>query len=93
MADAYMDAVTSILQRGQFSNSYKFALLRSLAAFGAKQGSGAETVEHEWLADKFIEFYWPLTVRFKIRQATVPNKDPVVMGFIREEKDALGLSP
>ena len=93
MGDAYMDTVTSILKRGQFANSYKFALLRSLAAFGAEQGSGYETVEHEWLAGKFIEFYWPLTVRFKIRQATVPNKDPVVMRYIRNEKTTLGLSP
>jgi len=81
------------LERGQFSNSYKFALLRSLAAYGTKSGHGAETIEVEWLAERFIEFYWPLALRFNIRQATVSNRDPVVMHYIRDERDALKLSP
>lgn len=92
MALDYMNSVTHILERGQFTNSYKFALLRSLAAYGMKPGKG-EVVEIEWLAERFVEFFWPLTLRFNIRQATVPNNDPVVMGYIRNEAVTLGLSP
>jgi len=93
MALDYMNSVAQILERGQFANSYKFALLRSLAAFGMKPGNGEEPIEVEWLAERFVELFWPLTLRFNIRQATVPDKDPVVMRYIRDEASALGLSP
>jgi len=89
----YMNSVAQILGRGQFTNSYKFALLRSLAAFGLKPGNGEFVVEIDWLAEKFVELFWPLTLRFNIRQATVPDKDPVVMRYIRDEVAALSLSP
>ena len=93
MAMDYMNSIAHILKRGQFTNSYKFALLRSLAAFGLKPGDGEVVVEIDWLAEKFVELFWPLTLRFNIRQATVPDKDPVVMRYIRNEASALVLSP
>lgn len=93
MSQDYMNSVAQILERGLFTNSYKFALLRSLAAHGVKPGNGKETIEVEWLAERFVELFWPLTLRFNIRQATVPDKDPVVMRYIRDEAAALGLSP
>lgn len=88
-----MSSVERILERGQFTNSYKFALLRALAAYGKEPGTGEVIVETEWLAEQFISYYWQLAVRFNVRQATVPDKDPVVMKYIRAMVDQRGLSP
>jgi hypothetical protein len=93
MPELYMNTVAQVMDRGLNTNSYKFALLRSLAAFGQQPGQGDQLIGFDWLAGKFIEFYWPLTLRFQIRQATVPGKDPVVMRLIREEVEAVDLSP
>jgi len=93
MASDYMNSVASILKRGQFTNSYKFALLRSLAKYGEKPGKGEDEVKVEWLAEKFVELYWPLALRFNIRQAIVPDKDPVVMRYIRKEACKHKLNP
>lgn len=93
LSGSLLSTVTQIMDRGQNTNSYKFALLRSLAAFGIQHGNGEEVISREWLAERFIEFYWPITVRFQIRQATVLDKDPVVMKFIRNETNELGLPP
>jgi diadenosine tetraphosphate (Ap4A) HIT family hydrolase len=89
----YMDVVSRILRRGSFSNSYKFALLRSLATFGEKEGSGYERISTDWLAERFVEFYWPLTLLFRLRQENNPSKPPIVMREIKKEALALGLSP
>ena len=93
MADPYLTTAVQIMTRGRNTNSYKFALLRSLAAFGISPGLDAATVSLERLAGQFLKFYWPITLRFQIRQASVPDRDPVVMRLIREERAALGLSP
>ncbi len=93
MPETYMNTVAQVMDRGLNNNSYKFALLRSLAAFGQQRGHGDEFIPYEWLAGKFIEFYWPLTLRFQIRQATVPGKDPVVMRLIRAEAEYADLPP
>ena len=93
MDQGQLNTIVRILDRGQFNNSYKFALLRSLAAFGRDSNSGNVVIKTEWLAGKFIEFFWPLTLRFNIRQATVPDKDPVVMRYIRKEGQKHDLSP
>lgn len=66
------------------SNSYKFALLWALSDFG-KQKPTIDSINFEWLAERFIGYYWPLTVEFRVRQATDASRDPVVMRFIREE--------
>jgi hypothetical protein len=93
MTTSYMNAVALIMRRGSFSNSYKFALLRSLSRFGKLQGSGEERVPIEWLAERFIEMYWPLTLNFRLRQETDPTKPPIIMKEIKSEATALGLSP
>jgi hypothetical protein len=46
-----------------------------------------------WLAERFVDYYWPLTLRFRVRQATDPTRDPVIMRFIRQEAAELTLSP
>ncbi len=48
-------------------------------------------VSFPWLAERFVSYYWPLTVKFRVRQSTDPTKDPVIMKFIRAEVEALKL--
>jgi hypothetical protein len=90
---SYMNAVSQILRRGNFSNSYKFALLRSLAAFGSLPGNGEEEISRERLAEHFVKLYWPITLHFQLRQENDPTKPPKAMKFIKSVSDNLGLSP
>lgn len=36
------------------------------------------------LSPTFLEYYWPLEVKYHIRQGIDPDKDPVVMKLIRQ---------
>jgi hypothetical protein len=87
----YLKNVVRILDHGLKTNSYKFALLRSLADI-ARQTEDQQPLAYELLAEKFLSYYWPLTVIFRVRQATDPTRDPIVMKFIRWEVNELGLS-
>src|SRR5262249_4069512 len=42
--------------------------------------------------EQFVERYWRLALLFHVRQATVPDKDPVVMRLIRAEQARLRFS-
>jgi len=78
----FLTTVQRILQYGLTTNSYKFALLRALAAFGKKPGI-ENTIPFSWLAEQFLAYYWPF-VTLHIRQATDQARDPVIMRFIRD---------
>jgi 5-methylcytosine-specific restriction endonuclease McrA len=78
----FLTNVQRILQYGLTTNSYKYALLRALAAFGKGQG-GENTIPFTWLAEQFLAYYWPF-VTLRIRQATDQARDPVIMRFIRD---------
>jgi hypothetical protein len=84
--------IVRILEYGLNTNSYKFALLRSLAEI-AQETTQYRPIPYQSLAEKFLNYYWPLTILFRIRQATDPTRDPVVMKFIRREAEELKLSP
>jgi hypothetical protein len=84
--------IVRILEYGLKTNSYKFALLRSLAEI-AQETTQHRPIPYQSLAEKFLNYYWPLTILFRIRQATDPTRDPVVMKFIRREAEGLKLSP
>jgi 5-methylcytosine-specific restriction endonuclease McrA len=92
MVPEYLSTVLQVLDRGLKTNSYKFALLRALADHGT-QDRPAGTVTFDWVAERFISYYWPLTVTFRVRQATDPTRDPVIMKFIRLEITELGMPP
>jgi hypothetical protein len=64
----------------------------TLADYGSQRPT-SDQVSFAWLAEQFIAYYWPLTVTFRVRQATDSTRDPVIMRFIREEVDTLGLAP
>jgi len=79
-----LDTVLRILDYGRKTNSYKFALLRAFAEVG-HEGADGTSIGFERIARRFLKYYWPLTLRFRVRQATDPTRDPVIMRFIREE--------
>ena len=89
MPPAFLDSVLAILRHGLNTNSYKFALLRALAEYG-RHGTAGDVVPLTTLAQSFIRYYWPLAVTFRVRQATDPRRDPVIMRLLREEMNALG---
>jgi hypothetical protein len=90
MTGSLMQTVTRVIDRGLKTNSYKLALLRSLVVIASSSRSAPLRVTRLDLAEQFVERYWPLALLFRLRQATVPEKDPVVMRFIRAEQVRLG---
>jgi hypothetical protein len=89
MTDHLMQTVTRVVDRGLKTNSYKLALLRSLVAIACRSNSAPLRVTRFDLAEQFVERYWPLALLFRVRQATVPDKDPIVMRLIRKEQARL----
>lgn len=79
--------IVLILERGQMTNFYKFALLRALAVHGKGLSMTNSPIDdvlsYEWLAEQFVAFYFPLAWTFRVRQSTDPAKDPIVMNYIR----------
>ena len=83
MPETYWLLINRVLTQGRMSNSYKPALLRALADYGAS-GRNELRVSWEWLAERFVIYYWPLAIRHRVRQATDPVKEPVVVRLIKE---------
>jgi hypothetical protein len=82
--DRYIGTLYQIVTAGQKTNSYKFALWRALTRL-APSTDGAEPVISKYeLAPLFVEYYWPLKVRYHLRQGIDPDKDPVVMKRVRD---------
>ena len=82
MSDPYFQLINRVLTEGKMSNSYKPALLRSMANYGSS-GNTDLCVSWSSLAEQFVRYYWPLAVKHHIRQATVPGKEPVVIKLIQ----------
>lgn len=82
--DPLLRSVYQVLEHGRNTNSYKFALLRALADGGQACRHAGGEVSLEWLAEKFVGYYWPLTTVYRVRQSIDPAKEPVVMGLIRD---------
>lgn len=82
MLPQFLTTVHRILQYGLATNSYKYALLRALAAFGKEHGTGNK-IPFAWLGEQFLSYYWPFVI-LHIRQATDQARDPVIMRFIRD---------
>jgi hypothetical protein len=83
MADPHWLLINRVLTQGRMVNSYKPALLRALADYGSLNRKDL-TVSFEWLAEQFVRYYWPLAIRYRVRQATDPIKEPVVVRLIKE---------
>ena len=82
--DRYISALYEIVTRGRNTNSYKFALWRALAALAPATSKQHPTISKRNLAPLFLSYYWPLEVKYHIRQGIDPDKDPIVMKLIRD---------
>jgi hypothetical protein len=80
----YIGTLYQIVAAGQKTNSYKFALWRALARLALSTSEAKPEISKHDLAPIFLEYYWPLEVKYHIRQGIDPDKDPVVMKRIRE---------
>ena len=79
-----MQEFLGILRRGSKNNTYKFALARALLDYSTGRGSGgALEVPYEYLADKFLEYYWHQDCRFKLKQDSHKVKSPKAIQAIR----------
>jgi HNH endonuclease len=82
--DRYVSVLYEIVTRGRNANSYKFALWRALAALAPRTDERSPAISKHELSSLFLEYYWPLEIKYHIRQGIDPDKDPIVMVRIRE---------
>jgi hypothetical protein len=82
--DAYINVLYQIVSAGQKTSSYKFALWRALAKLAPATNESKPIISKQNLSPLFLEYYWPLEVKYHIRQGIDPKKDPLVMVQIRE---------
>ncbi len=74
----------SILRHGNKDNTYKFALARALLDYSTGRGSdGALEVPYEYLADKFLEYYWHQECKLRLKQDSHKAKSPKAIQAIR----------
>jgi len=81
--DPYISALYEIVSKGSNTNSYKFALWRALASLAPSTNVNNPNVSKRDLSPLFVKYYWPLEVKYHIRQGIDPTKDPIVMTAIR----------
>jgi|SRR6516165_9072182 hypothetical protein len=82
--DQYIATLYEIVTRGLNTNSYKFALWRALASLASITDEQSRTISKHDLGLLFLRYYWPLGVKYHIRQSTDPDKDPIVMKLVRQ---------
>src|SRR6476469_6097678 len=87
--DRYIYTLYEIVTRGLNTNSYKFALWRALAALA----SARSEISKADLCPFFLGYYWPLEVKYHLRQSTDPDRDPIIMKRIRRLMKAGTISP
>jgi hypothetical protein len=82
--DQHVATLYEIVTKGLNANSYKFALWRALADLAPTTDAKLPRISKQDLAPLFLRYYWPLEVKYHIRQSTDPDKDPIVMKLIRQ---------
>jgi len=82
--DPYVSVLYEIVTRGLNTNSYKFALWRALARLAPATDERSPKIFKRDLSALFLEYYWPLEVKYHIRQGIDPDKDPIIMKLIRQ---------
>lgn len=71
---AFLKNIQRLFEEGDFTATYKYALLMALIEIAVEQGddSGAAlTISRCSLGEKFAEYYWPQTLPFKTGQPGV----------------------
>lgn len=82
--DRYIAALHEIVTKGRNTNSYKFALWRALARVAPITDKRNPKISKHELAALFLEYYWPLEIKYHIRQSIDPDKNPIVMKLVRQ---------
>jgi hypothetical protein len=72
------------VKRTQPETAYKFALWRALASLAPGTDERSSKISKRELSSLFLGYYWPLEVKYHIRQGIDPDRDPVVMVRIRK---------
>jgi hypothetical protein len=86
--DHHVATLYEIITNGLNTNSYKFALWRALASLAPSTDKERPCISKRDLAPLFLRYYWPLEVKYHIRQGIDPDKDPIVMMRIRQLAEA-----
>src|SRR5215831_9237050 len=86
--DQHIGTLYEIVAKGLNTNSYKFALWRALAILAPTTNKQGPHISKQDLAPLFLRYYWPLEVKYHIRQGIDPDKDPIVMKLIRHLVEA-----
>ncbi len=78
----------SILGNGRKDNTYKFALARALLEYCKEtsydENDAHRVIPYEYLADKFLKYYWHQECKFKIKQDFKIKSTPKVIQAIRD---------
>jgi 5-methylcytosine-specific restriction endonuclease McrA len=64
---AFLAKLQRIFEEGEFTATYKFALLVALTELAVERGGDdnrALPLQIRWIAEKFAELYWPQTVEY-----------------------------
>ena len=83
----------SILAKGKKDNTYKFALAKALLDHCRDNTSTTNyDIRYDYLADKFLEYYWYQECKFRMKQNFKVDKPPKAVKVIRKvfEKDSPG---
>ncbi len=72
----------SVLAHGSKANTYKFALARAILDYC--RDSTGYTIPYEYLADKFLKYYWHQECKLHIKQDHKINSNPHVISIIRK---------
>lgn len=91
--DPYISMLHEIVTVGLNTNSYKFALWRALVTLAPSTDTKDPAVSKHDLSPLFLGYYWPLKVKYHVRQGIDPDKDPIVMGLIRRLEEANTITP
>ena len=86
--DQHVATLYEIVAKGLNTNSYKFALWRALAALAPDTKEESARISKQDLAPLFLKYYWPLEIKYHIRQGIDPDKDPIVVKLIRQLAEA-----
>ena len=78
----------SILRKGRKDNTYKFALARALLEYCKEtsydDNDAYRVIPYEYLADKFLKYYWYQECKFRIKQDFKIKSTPKVIQAIRK---------
>lgn len=62
---AFLDKLQSLLANGDFTATYKFAVLLGLVELSVEASPGVDTFTTRQLAEKIVELYWPQALHYE----------------------------